>query len=126
MRLLARAGPISRGSRWVPPSPGMTPSRISGTPNLAFSPATRKSAHSASSRPPPSAEPVAPLLDVRAGREPLPPAVDHHGPDVRVRADLLRRGQKFTLQRDAQGVYRRPGQPAAPPGAGGLHAEELG
>ena len=58
MRFLARAGPISLGSRWVPPSPGMTPSRISGTPNLAFSPATRKSAQSASSSPPPSAKPV--------------------------------------------------------------------
>ena len=58
MRFLARPGPISLGSRWVPPSPGMTPSRISGTPNLAFSPATRKSAQSASSSPPPSATPV--------------------------------------------------------------------
>src|SRR5262249_51081567 len=55
---LARAGPMSRGSRWVPPAPGMMPSRISGWPSWAPSPATRKSAHSASSRPPPSAYPV--------------------------------------------------------------------
>ena len=34
---LARAGPTSRGSRWVPPAPGMTPSRISGWPSLALS-----------------------------------------------------------------------------------------
>src|SRR6266581_660446 len=55
---LARAGPMSRGSRWVPPAPGMMPSRISGWPTRAPSPTTRKSAHSASSRPPPSAYPV--------------------------------------------------------------------
>ena len=55
---MARDGPISRGSRWVPPAPGMMPSRISGWPTLAFSPSTRKSAHRASSRPPPSAYPV--------------------------------------------------------------------
>ena len=35
---LALAGPISRGSRWVPPAPGMTPSRISGWPTRAPSP----------------------------------------------------------------------------------------
>ena len=39
----------------VPPAPGMIPSRISGCPNLVLSPPTRKSAHSASSSPPPSA-----------------------------------------------------------------------
>ena len=48
-------GPISRASRWVPPAPGMTPSRISGWPSLALSASTRKSARSASSHPPPSA-----------------------------------------------------------------------
>jgi len=31
-RSLARAGPIRRPSRWVPPPPGMMPSRISGWP----------------------------------------------------------------------------------------------
>ena len=35
---LALAGPISRGSRWVPPAPGMRPSRISGWPTLALWP----------------------------------------------------------------------------------------
>ena len=54
-RSLALAGPTSRGSRWVPPAPGMMPSRISGWPSLALSPQTRKSAVSASSQPPPSA-----------------------------------------------------------------------
>ena len=52
---LARDGPTRRGSRCVPPAPGMTPSRISGWPTLARSPATRKSAARASSSPPPSA-----------------------------------------------------------------------
>jgi hypothetical protein len=36
----------------------MTPSRISGCPTFTFSPSTRKSAHSASSSPPPRAYPV--------------------------------------------------------------------
>nr|WP_293768326.1 hypothetical protein [Sporichthya sp.] len=57
-RSLALAGPTSRGSRWVPPAPGMTPSNISGNPSWAFSAHTRKSAHSASSHPPPNAYPV--------------------------------------------------------------------
>ena len=38
--------------------PGMMPSAISGWPRRAVLAATRKSAHSASSRPPPSAKPV--------------------------------------------------------------------
>ena len=58
MRSLARAGPTSRGSRCVPPAPGMMPSRISGWPSRALSPATRRSQHSASSQPPPRAYPV--------------------------------------------------------------------
>ena len=55
MRSLARLGPTSRVSRWVPPAPGMIPSRISGWPSTASSAANRTSAHSASSQPPPSA-----------------------------------------------------------------------
>ena len=31
---LARAGPMSRGRRWVPPPPGITPSSTSGRPEL--------------------------------------------------------------------------------------------
>ena len=58
MSSFAREGPTSRGSRWVPPAPGMMPSRISGWPSLALSPATRRSQHRASSQPPPSAKPV--------------------------------------------------------------------
>ena len=58
MMSLATEGPTSRGSRWVPPAPGMTPSRISGWPSFALSPHTRKSAHRASSQPPPRAYPV--------------------------------------------------------------------
>lgn len=33
---MARDFPIARVRRWVPPAPGMTPSVISGSPNLAF------------------------------------------------------------------------------------------
>ena len=55
MRSLARLGPTSRVSRWVPPMPGITPSSTSGWPRVALSAAKRTSAHSASSQPPPSA-----------------------------------------------------------------------
>ena len=47
--------PITRARRWVPPPPGMIPSRISGWPNSALSEATIMSQASASSQPPPSA-----------------------------------------------------------------------
>ena len=57
-RSLARAGPTSRASRWVPPPPGMMPSRISGWPKRAPSDATRKSHARASSQPPPRAKPL--------------------------------------------------------------------
>ena len=52
---IARCLPITRASRWVPPPPGMIPSRISGWPNSADSEATIMSHASASSQPPPSA-----------------------------------------------------------------------
>ena len=54
---MARAAPTTRGSRCVPPLPGMTASRTSGSPSLAVSDAIRMSQHSASSSPPPSAWP---------------------------------------------------------------------
>mmetsp|Transcript_91868 Transcript_91868/g.262764 ORF Transcript_91868/g.262764 Transcript_91868/m.262764 type:complete len:205 (-) Transcript_91868:191-805(-) len=54
---MALALPIARIRRWVPPQPGMTPSLISGWPNLAFSPATIISHIMASSHPPPRAYP---------------------------------------------------------------------
>ena len=47
--------PTKRVNRWEPPMPGMTPSVISGCPNLALSPAMMKSQSMASSQPPPSA-----------------------------------------------------------------------
>ena len=49
----ARAGPISRGRRWVPPPPGISPRRTSGSAKLAFACAIRTSQASAISRPPP-------------------------------------------------------------------------
>ena len=54
---IARALPIARVSRCVPPAPGMTPSLISGWPNRASSPATIMSQVIASSQPPPRANP---------------------------------------------------------------------
>ena len=54
---IARCLPTARASRWVPPPPGMIPSVISGWPNSAVSEATIRSQTSASSQPPPSAQP---------------------------------------------------------------------
>ena len=54
---LARAAPTTRGRRCVPPAPGVTARRTSGSPSLARSEAMRRSQHSASSRPPPRALP---------------------------------------------------------------------
>ena len=50
--------PTSRGSRWVPPKPGMIPSLISGWPNSAERAAMRMSHAIASSQPPPKARPL--------------------------------------------------------------------
>ncbi|MNT42282.1 hypothetical protein D3C72_1786990 [compost metagenome] len=50
--------PTARGKRCVPPAPGITPSLISGWPNLAVSDAMMKSHIIASSQPPPSAKPL--------------------------------------------------------------------
>ena len=47
--------PTSRGSRWVPPKPGMMPRLISGWPKLADCAAIRTSQPIASSQPPPKA-----------------------------------------------------------------------
>ena len=49
--------PTTRGSRCVPPAPGVTARRTSGRPSRARSEAIRRSQHSASSSPPPSALP---------------------------------------------------------------------
>ena len=54
----ALAGPTSRGSRCVPPKPGMIPRLISGWPKLAENPARRTSQAIAISQPPPSASPL--------------------------------------------------------------------
>ena len=51
----ARASPTRRGSRCVPPNPGMIPRLISGWPKLADCAAIRTSQAIASSQPPPSA-----------------------------------------------------------------------
>ena len=51
-RSSARLWPISRGRRTVPPSISGTPKRRQNTPNTAVVLATRRSHHSASSRPP--------------------------------------------------------------------------
>ena len=48
---LASAGPHSRVRRCVPPAPGISPSRASGSPSLASLAAIRRSQASASSKP---------------------------------------------------------------------------
>ena len=52
---MALAFPTARVRRCDPPMPGVTPSLISGWPNLALSAAMMMSAIIASSHPPPSA-----------------------------------------------------------------------
>ena len=56
-RFISRAllAPTRRGSRWVPPKPGMIPSFTSGWPKTAASAAIRKSQAIATSQPPPKA-----------------------------------------------------------------------
>ena len=49
--------PTNRGSRWVPPAPGTTPSITSGKPMLASARASRYRQASASSAPPPRTAP---------------------------------------------------------------------
>ncbi len=62
----------ARVSRCVPPMPGMTPSLISGWPNLALSAAMMKSHIIASSQPPPSAKPAtAAMIGLRTRAQPL-------------------------------------------------------
>ena len=51
MSSAARAAPIRRGSSWVPPSPGITPTDTSGSPTTAVSSATTRSLSRASSKP---------------------------------------------------------------------------
>src|SRR6516225_6747577 len=58
IRSMALALPTARVRRCVPPMPGMTPSLISGWPNLALSAAMMRSHIMASSQPPPSAKPA--------------------------------------------------------------------
>ena len=54
----ARAAPINRGRRCVPPAPGMAPIRASVNPICASCAAIRKSHAIAISQPPPSAKPL--------------------------------------------------------------------
>ena len=56
--VLGPAGPTSRARRWVPPPPGMMPSRISGWPSWPSRLPMRKSQARASSQPPPRAKPA--------------------------------------------------------------------
>mmetsp|Transcript_15583 Transcript_15583/g.35109 ORF Transcript_15583/g.35109 Transcript_15583/m.35109 type:complete len:230 (-) Transcript_15583:37-726(-) len=57
MSSFALPTPTKRGSRCVPPAPGMMPRAVSGRPRMALAPATRISHARASSNPPPSAAP---------------------------------------------------------------------
>jgi hypothetical protein len=49
---MAFASGMARGSRWVPPAPGMMAQRTSGSPNVAWGTAMRRSHARASSMPP--------------------------------------------------------------------------
>ena len=53
MKSFARVIPMRRSARWVPPLPGIMPSRISGNANSERTVAMRKSQATASSRPAP-------------------------------------------------------------------------
>ena len=55
---MALASGMARGSRRVPPAPGMMAQRTSGRPNVAWGTATRRSQHSASSMPPARQKPL--------------------------------------------------------------------
>src|SRR6202035_5864574 len=59
----ARPRPTSRGSRCVPPAPGMRPSLSSGRPRRADEPATRNEHAIANSSPPPRASPSTAATD---------------------------------------------------------------
>lgn len=60
---LARAIPINRTNRWVPPAPGIIPKEVSGNPTLAMVlDATRMSVAKANSKPPPTATPSMTLM----------------------------------------------------------------
>ncbi len=48
---------MRRGSRCVPPAPGIIPREVSVRPSLTCAAATRKSQAKANSRPPPKATP---------------------------------------------------------------------
>jgi hypothetical protein len=61
----ARPWPTSRGSRWVPPAPGIRPSLTSGRPNLPRGPLTRIVHAIASSSPPPSARPSTAAIEIQ-------------------------------------------------------------
>ena len=54
----AARGPINRGSRWVPPAPGLMPSVTSGIENRAAGVAMRKWQAAASSRALPNTRPA--------------------------------------------------------------------
>src|SRR3954466_3572991 len=102
---VARPGPTSAVSRWVPPAPGSRPRRTSGRPIRAPSARAqmRKSQASATSSPPPSAWPV---IATTAGRwavdraarrrgelrEPVDDLLGEHGPLDALLADTLELG----------------------------------
>ena len=93
---MARALPMARMRRWVPPPPGINPSATSGWPKIAPSPATMMSQTIASSHPPPRA---AALLQA-AGYSP--------GHYLEKRKDYYDTLQQFWVAASHQGyVFRR-------------------
>ena len=118
MSSIARAFPIARVRRWVPPAPGMTPSRISGWPKLASSAATIMSQAIASSQPPPSAKPrTAAMSGSPMARDALPRPSNRH------RSRQRRRRLRFELTDIGPGRERpiaRAGDDDRPAGRVGI------
>ena len=86
MSSMALETPTMRGSRWVPPNPGVMPRPTSGWPNLAFSLARRMSQAMDSSQPPPRAKPLTAamtgLLMFSSLRKTFPPCTPNFLPST--------------------------------------------
>jgi hypothetical protein len=65
------------------------------------------------------------LLDVRAGREDLLAAVEHHGTDLRIGVGLRRGGRDLVLDPRVERVHRRPVQTYGRDRLVALHPDEL-
>ena len=97
--------PTMRGSRWVPPKPGVMPSPTSGWPNLAFSLARRMSQAMASSHPPPRAKPLTAAMTglerFSSFKKTLPPWTPNFRPSAEVKPFISPMSAPATNERPA-------------------------